>query len=464
MTRSQPRVGVVGGGILGVTLALRLAQAGAAVTVLERGPELGGLAGTMELGGHEVDRFYHVITPADSRMIEMAEELGLGEEIHFRPVGAGFFAGGELHDFNGIGDLLRFSPLSPLARLRFGWFVAQCQLRSSYEALDRLPLEPWLRRHCGRRAVERMWRPLLDSRFDGNPTGLPATYIWARTKRMSTARSGNRKAGEEMGHIAGGHKRLVDAMVSRAEELGVEARTGAPVSGLATDPSGAVTGVELGDETLDFDLTISTLQPPALRFLLPERHRGLLELYPQRWQGVVCATLLLPRSVLPYYAVNVLDETPITTAVETSHALGTERTDGRVLVYLPKYCAPDAPEQSEDDESIYVRFTDFLAKMSPGFSREEVIDWTVQRAKLVEPVHQVLAGGRRQIAPVWPGVEGLALASNAQVYPYLLNGDSVMGFAESVSDEACERLGLPGAVARSTKKGLVGASAAALDD
>ena len=85
MTRSQPRVGVVGGGILGVTLALRLAQAGAAVTVLERGPELGGLAGTMELGGHEVDRFYHVITPADSRMIAMAEELGLGEQIRFRP-------------------------------------------------------------------------------------------------------------------------------------------------------------------------------------------------------------------------------------------------------------------------------------------------------------------------------------------------------------------------------------------
>lgn len=463
MTSSQPRVGVVGGGILGVTLALRLAQAGAAVTVLERGPELGGLAGTMELGGHEVDRFYHVITPADSRMIAMAEEVGLGEQIRFRPVGAGFFSGGELHDFNGARDLLRFSPLGPLARLRFGWFVAQCQLRSSYEALDRIPLETWLRRHCGRQAVERMWRPLLNSRFDGDPSGLPATYIWARTRRMSTARSGNRKAGEEMGHIVGGHKRLVDAMVTRASELGVEARTGAPVSGLATDSAGAVTGVELEGETLDFDLTISTLQPGALRFLLPEPHRELLEPYPQRWQGVVCVTLLLPRSVLPYYAVNVLDETPITTAVETSHALGTEHTDGRVLVYLPKYCAPDAPEQSEDDESVYVRFTDFLAKMSPGFSRDEVIDWTVQRAKLVEPVHQVVASGRRRIAPVWPGVEGLALASNAQIYPYLLSGDSVMGFAETVAGEARERLGLQGGEVGSPRKGLVGASTTALD-
>ena len=78
MSASTPRVGVVGGGVLGISLALRLAQAGADVTVVERGPTLGGLAGTMDFGGHQVDRFYHVITPADTRMIAMAEEVGLG--------------------------------------------------------------------------------------------------------------------------------------------------------------------------------------------------------------------------------------------------------------------------------------------------------------------------------------------------------------------------------------------------
>ena len=93
------------------------------------------------------------------------------------------------------------------------------------------------------------------------------------------------------------------------------------------------------------------------------------------------------RSLLPYYAINIVEPTPITSAVETTQVLGTEHTDGLHLVYLPKYCAPDAPEQSEDDESVYRRFTDYLARLSPGFSRDEVVDWTVQRAKLVEPVH-----------------------------------------------------------------------------
>jgi len=452
MSASAPRVGVVGGGVLGISLALRLAQAGAAVTVIERGPTLGGLAGTMDFGGHQVDRFYHVITPADTRMIAMAEEVGLGDQLRYTPVGAGFFANGEMHDFNGIGDLLRFSPLSPVARLRLGWFVAQCQLRSSYDGLENLPLETWLRRHCGKQVVERIWKPLLNSRFDSDPSGLPATYLWARTRRMSGARG--KGGGEEMGHIVGGHQRLIDAMVAKAAELGVEARTDAPVTGLATDEDGSITGVELDGETLDFDLTIPTLQPPALRFLLPEQHQGLLAPYPERWLGCVCVIIKVPRSLLPYYAVNITEQTPVTSAIETTQVLGTDHTDGQHLVYLPKYCDPGAPEQSEDDESIYRRFTDYLGRLSPGFSRDEVLDWTVQRAKLVEPVHTLRPKGETRVAPIWPGVKGLALASNAQIYPYLLNGDSVMGFAEGVAGEVAERLGLAGSTTESARKGL----------
>jgi protoporphyrinogen oxidase len=433
---------VVGGGVLGVTLALRLAQAGAQVTVLERGSQLGGLAGTVDFGGHTIDRFYHVITPTDSHMIAMAEEVGLGDQLRFRPVGAGFFADGQLHDFNGVKDLLRFRPIGPLSRIRLAWFVAQCQVRGSYKGLEDLPLETWLRRHCGKRAVERIWRPLLDSRFDNDPAGLPATYIWARTRRYSGARRNRGRGAEQMGHMVGGHQRLIDAMVERARELGVTTLTEAPVSGLATNEDGAVVGVELENETLGFDLTIPTLQPPALRYLLPDRHSSLLLPYPKRWLGVVCVILKVPRSLLPYYAINIVDEAPITTAVETSHVLGTDHTDGLRLVYLPKYCAPDAPEQVEDDESVYRRFSDFLAQMSPGFTRDEVVDWTVQRAKLVEPVHLLATARGRRIAPIWPGVEGLALASNAQVYPQLLSGNSVMGFAERVAAEAAERLAL----------------------
>lgn len=433
----RPRIGVVGAGILGTVLSLRLAQGGADVTLLERAPSPGGLAGSMDFGGHRVDRFYHVIVPSDERMIALAEELGLAEELSFTPVGVGFYIDGEMHPFNGIGDFLRFSPLSPLGRARLAWFVLQCQLRRDYGALEQQRLEDWLTRHCGRELVQRIWQPLLDSRFDSAHDELPATYLWARTNRMRSAREG-RSAGEKMGCLKGGHERLVLAAAARAEQLGVDVRLGAGVEGLIRGDSGAVEGVRVDGADERFDLTIATLQPPALRHLLPEDLQPLLTAYPSRHLGVVCLVLKLRRSLLPYYSVNICDPTPITTVVETSHVVGTEHTDGLRLAYLPKYCDPSAPEFSEDDRSIYDRFTAMLARLAPDFRHEDVVDWTVQRAPLVEPVHAL--GHEPRVAPVWPEVEGLGLASASQIYPRLLNGESVLAMAERVAGEALARV------------------------
>jgi protoporphyrinogen oxidase len=461
----RPHVAVVGAGILGTVLALRLAQGGARVTLLERAATPGGLAGSMDFAGHRVDRFYHVVVPSDERMLALADELGLASEVSFTPVGVGFFVDGAMHPFNGVGDFLRFSPLSPLGRARLAWFVAQCQLRRDHAALEDVPLERWLTRHCGREVVRRIWRPLLDSRFDGVHSELPATYLWARTNRMRSARTGG-GGGERMGALAGGgHERLVLAAARRARELGVKVRLGAGVEGLVLEGgaggggdgwAGAgrggvldgahglsgmrVAGVRIDGAQERFDLTIPTLQPPALRRLLPAALAPLLDAYPERYLGVVCLVLKLRRSLLPYYSVNICDPTPITTVVETSHVVGTAHTDGLRLAYLPKYCAPDAPEFTEDDESVYRRFTAMLARLAPAFDHDDVVAWTVQRAPLVEPVHAL--GQFPRIAPLWPGVDGLALASASQVYPRLLNGESLVGLAETVAAQALGRLGV----------------------
>jgi protoporphyrinogen oxidase len=440
VTPVAPRVGIVGGGILGTVLALRLQQAGAQVTLLERGPSLGGLAGAFDFGGHRIDRFYHVIVPSDERMLGLVDELGLQDELSFSPVGVGFFSDGQMYPFNGLGDFARFPPLSPLGRARLAWFVAQCQLRKNYGPLDDVSLERWLRRHCGKRVVERIWRPLLDSRFDSQHDELPATYLWARTNRMRSART-SQGSGETMGCLRGGHERLIEAAAARAADYGVDVRVSAGVEGLVLE-DGAVAGVVVDGRPERFDLTLATLQPPALARLLPDELGGLLDAYPQRFLGVVCLILKLRRSLLPYYSVNICDETPMTTVVETSHVVGTEHTDGLTLAYLPKYCEASSETFRADDRTIYERFTAMLRKLVPDFTEEDIVDWTVQRAPLVEPVHA--RGHAPRTAPIWPGVEGLGLASASQVYPRLLNGDSIVGLAEQVAVETSERLGLPG--------------------
>lgn len=437
------KIGVVGGGILGTTLTLRLAQQGHEVHLIERAPALGGLADRTQLGGYEIDRFYHVIVPSDARMHALVDELGLQDEMSTAPVGVGFFSGGTMYPFNGIGDFLRFPPLRFTDRLRLARFVVACQLRSDYSDLESTPLLEWLRKISGKRVVEKIWKPLLDSRFDGHHDELPATYLWSRTRRMRSARSGKGGA-EEFGALRGGHQRLIEAAAAAAEQAGATVRTGVPVTGLLME-GGAVAGIttEHGDER--YDLVIPTLQPPALKFLLPPELQHLLEAYPTRFLGVVCLILLVKESLTEHYSVNIVDPTPITTIVETSHVVGTEHTGGNRLVYVPRYCDASSETFGLTDQQVYDRFTEMVAKLSPAFSHEQVIDWTVQRAPTVEPVHAKGVAPRE--APRWPlttdgsPIAGLALASASQIYPRLLNGESVVQLAEEAAADITARLG-----------------------
>jgi len=66
VTVATCRIGIVGGGVLGLELAARLSGEGFAVTVVESASQAGGLAAPAPIGSYTWDRFYHVILASDS--------------------------------------------------------------------------------------------------------------------------------------------------------------------------------------------------------------------------------------------------------------------------------------------------------------------------------------------------------------------------------------------------------------
>ena len=73
--RVNSKVAILGGGMLGLTTALRLAQRGHAVTVIEAQPEIGGLTAGFAHDDVRWDRFYHVIEQSDADLLAYAEAL-----------------------------------------------------------------------------------------------------------------------------------------------------------------------------------------------------------------------------------------------------------------------------------------------------------------------------------------------------------------------------------------------------
>jgi protoporphyrinogen oxidase len=431
---SSPRVAIVGGGILGLTTAYRLLQAGVEVAVFERSTDLGGLVGAFDFDGHRVDRFYHVVLPTDDRVRSLAEELGLGERFRFRPTGVGFYDDGRLCSMNSLREFLTFPLLSPRDRLRLASFVLRCQRTADHTELDETPLEDWLRKLCGNRIVDKLWLPLLDSKFDGRFDDLPATYMWARTRRMSKTRD---SAGREiMGWLEGGYETLIAALVERIRELGGEINAGTRVDQIL-GAGGTVSGLVVDGAFRQFDNVVCTLMPPLARTLLSPDLAAQAPADHCRYLGVVCVVVRAGRSVSPYYTLNITDRRiPLTTIVETTHVVDPVHVGGHLL-YVAKYVDPSHPDLRRDADAVRADYLAHALQIFPSLVDADILGSVVQRAPAVEPIH--LVGGARRLPTMFPA-PGLALASTAHVYPEVVNGQAVLGVVERLMEGLLERL------------------------
>jgi protoporphyrinogen oxidase len=426
-------VGIVGGGLLGLGIAHQLASEGVEVTVYEAGKRLGGLAGSTRIGGVAVDRYYHAVTTTDRRVVELAESLGLS--IRWRPLGVGFYHEGRRCSMSTPRELLGFPGLRVDDKARLAAFVLACGRISDHAALDDQPIEAWTRRLGGDRLWEKLWRPLLDSKFDGAFSDLPATYLWSRMRRTAGTRS---KGGREvMGAIEGGYQALVDRLAERIRGLGGEVHTSTPVHHIPASASGRALGVVTDAGLQAHDTVVTTQLRPHLSGVLAPELEDALGPDPLRYMGIVCLVARVKRSVSPYYAINITDRrVPITSVVETTHAVDPEWVGGH-LIYVPRYVRAGSLELERSSEEITDEYLGHVQTLFPEFDRGDVIATQVARAQIAEPVH--VAGIPNRIPPVL-AAPGLAVASSARVHPNIVHGQAIFGVAEHVAGEVLGRL------------------------
>ena len=114
------KCGIVGGGIMGMTLALRMAQQGKKVTLFEAAPELGGLASSWKMNDVEWDKFYHVILLSDFGTRGILKEIGLEDKIEWVETKTGFYMNGKLYSMSDTIEFLKFPTLNLIDKFRLG--------------------------------------------------------------------------------------------------------------------------------------------------------------------------------------------------------------------------------------------------------------------------------------------------------------------------------------------------------
>ena len=220
---SGRRVAVLGAGALGLTAALRLAQGGDHVTVLEREAVPGGLAGGFQPAGPDgpwLEKFYHHLFQSDTHAIRLIEELGLGDDLKWHRPRTVVLHEGALHQLDSPMSLIRFTPLTLRDRFRMGMALVYLKRMDSPERLEGARAMPWIRGQMGDAAADIIWEPLLRGKFGSAAETIGLPWFWARVHDRTS----------KLGYLGGGFQRLYEALAGAAITAGSEVHLGRQVS------------------------------------------------------------------------------------------------------------------------------------------------------------------------------------------------------------------------------------------
>ncbi|MDI6858847.1 MAG: NAD(P)/FAD-dependent oxidoreductase [Dehalococcoidia bacterium] len=410
-------VGIIGGGIAGLTAAYRLQQLGHQVAVYEARPFLGGQAGTFEVGGERLEVFYHHLFSSDTHVISLIEEMGLGERLSWRDSKVGFYYGGRVYDFVTPMDLLRFRPVSLVDRVRLGLVGLYLRRQKDWRRYEGVTAREWIRRWAGKRNYEVVWGPLLKGKFGSRADDVGMVWFWGKIFLRFASRGGGVAQKEKLGYLMGSFGLLTDELSRRLREGGARLETGRPVEQIVVQ-DGRASGVRLaGGETAPHDAVIATV--PNGSFLqmapfLPQSYAALLRKVQYQW--ATCLVLALKESLSRIYWMNISDpEIPFVGAIEHTNYIEPSHYGGRRILYLSNYVEESSPVADMSIDEISAHYLPHLTKINPAFSP----DWVTERWLFKDPAGQpvITTNYGSSIPDHRTPVPGLYLANTTQIYP-----------------------------------------------
>ncbi len=427
------RIGIIGGGMVGLTAAYDLARRGQEVVLWEAEPRPGGLAAGFsdERWEWPLDEFYHHIFQSDQAVLRLGGEVGA--EAYFPTPSTVIWHEDTIAPFDSPLAALRYPHLSMAEKARVGPVMLYLRLLRRWEPLERVTAEAWLTRTMGQRAYEVLWQPLLEGKFGDDYRQVNMAWFWARISKRSKA----------LGYYVGGFQALADALLQAVRRAGGDVRLRQPVQAVRAQEGGRWMVETAGDAT-PCERVIVTLGPQATLRLVPELPAAyaaqLGALRSLAAQTLILALdrpltrgaywINLPKSVFPFLAL-----------VEHTNYIDRAHYGGDHIVYLGDYLPETHPYYLMSKEELLARYLPYVRRINAAFEPSWVRkSWLFRRgeAQPFTPVNHSQA-----IPALRTGRPGLYVANMSQVYPWDRGTNYAVGIGHEVARLAVEDGGTP---------------------
>jgi len=345
----RKKVAILGGGLSSLAAANMLSQY-SRVTVYEADSEVGGLAKTFEHMGAHIPITYHHIQPLETLTLDYNKTVG--GEVDYKRTTQCVYKDGKPYPLTSPLDVLKFSALSPLSRLRLAAFGARC-------VLPPLPPESadtgsWVNQWGGSEVLEKLYNPLSRIKF-----GLPATDMSARW----LARRMREKIISRERHTPVDVKKILDYFTYNIESNSSRILVDTPVESVTEH---SVNGEE-------YDVVVSGLPPSALLDVLEGDFPIDItkDLSTVEYKPVVSVVCSLKRPITKHYWNILLDEAPFRGFFDYSILKPDSDPAGGHLYYFFRYCDTDDEIYTAKDK----RYRKLVMQTVKAVGAETHINW-----------------------------------------------------------------------------------------
>lgn len=403
------KIAIIGGGFTGLTAAYRLAQNGFDVTIFEAENELGGLAMSFDNKnwGWPLEKHYHHLFVSDKDIQELAAEIG--HTIDFkRPITATLYDW-RIRQLDSPLNLLKFSEISIIDRLRTGLVIGYLKLTTNWRYLENITVEQFLKKWMGERSWLVLWEPLMFKKFNKYYNKIPASWFWARIKVRSAS----------LGYPRGGFASLTNTLIKTIKKQQVTVHTNSQVSNIKALKSSKLQ-LTVGNKRETFDKVICTLPTPIYLKITS----GLPKTYLNKYQslvglGAINLVLALNKRFLDNntYWLNINDkDIPFLCLVEHTNFVDKKHYKNQVILYIGNYLERNESFREVTKQQLLNRYYPYLKKINIGFNKDWIIDSWMFKADFAQPV--VSKNYSKNILELKTPIKNLYLANMQQVYPW----------------------------------------------
>ena len=204
------KIAILGGGVAGLTAAYHLSQKGHDVQIIEKGRELGGLAGGFKKDNWEwkLERTYHHIFSNDHAILSLAKEINFNGFCFSTPSTASLF--GEKNNYrtypvDSPKDFLFLPELSFISKLRAGLMLAFLKISPFLKLYEKTTSADLLRKTMGEEVWIKLWEQLFLKKYGKYAENILASFIWARIHKRT----------QQLGYPKGGFQAFIDALANK---------------------------------------------------------------------------------------------------------------------------------------------------------------------------------------------------------------------------------------------------------